>query len=203
MMHKEEIRDQFCESVQKQDENLDLERAIFLIAAETYGEMDIDLCQNQLDQIAGEIRLDPEQPLDVGVARIIEHLHNELGFSGNNNNYHDPENSYLNRVLETRLGNPISLGLIHISVGVRLGMPVGGVRFPGHFLVRYGDDKEVLVDPFHGSVLSRHDCETLFKQVAGPKAELDPRFFELASNKAIVIRVLENLKQIFSFIIMQ
>lgn len=196
-MHKAEIRDQFRESVQKQDENLDLERVIFLIAAEAHREIDIDSCRNQLDQIASQISFDPDQPLDVGVARIIEHLHNELGFGGNINNYYDPDNSYLNRVLETRLGIPISLGLIHISVGARLGMPVGGVNFPGHFLVRYGDDKEVLVDPFQGSVLSRHDCEVLYKQVAGPDEELDPRFFELAHNKEIVNRVLDNLKQIF------
>ena len=101
------------------------------------------------------------------------------------------------RVIDTRYGVPISLALVHIALGSRLNIPVRGINFPGHFLVRYGGEKHVIVDPFSGRILSKPDCSTLLRQIAGPKAILQEEYFEAASNKDILIRILDNLKQIF------
>ena len=101
-------------------------------------------------------------------------------------------------MLETRTGIPITLALVHIALGSRLNIPVAGINFPGHFLVKYGDKpNELIVDPFSGRILSEPDCGTLLKQLAGPNAVLKPHYLEIARNKDILIRVLDNLKKIF------
>ena len=100
-------------------------------------------------------------------------------------------------MIDFRHGIPISLALIHIALGARLGLSVKGINFPGHFLIRYGADTHVIVDPFSGRMLSKPDCSNLLKQIAGPKAVLQNDYFDVASNKSILIRMLDNLKQIF------
>ena len=95
-------------------------------------------------------------------------------------------------------GIPISLALIHISLGQRLDLPVGGINFPGHFLVRYGGaDKHLIVDPFSGRMLSESDCANLLRQLSGNRVKLEPSHFEFAPTKDILARMLDNLKQIF------
>lgn len=86
---------------------------------------------------------------------------------------------------------------MHIAIGQRLGLPVSGINFPGHFLVKYGEDKHLIIDPFSGRFLSEPDCATLLKQIAGPRAVIQPHYFDTADNKSILLRVLDNLKQIF------
>jgi regulator of sirC expression with transglutaminase-like and TPR domain len=86
---------------------------------------------------------------------------------------------------------------VHIALGSRLGISVKGINFPGHFLIRYGSETQVIVDPFSGRILSKPDCSNLLRQIAGPKATLRDDYFETASNKDVLIRILDNLKQIF------
>lgn len=193
------IRSKFAEIASLPDEEIKLDKAALLIAADTGEKIDISLYLEALDELALKFQrgLESSAGLGISVNRLSDFIHVDEGFSGSLKNYYDPGNSYLNRVIDTRHGVPISLALIHIALGSRLNVPVSGINFPGHFLIRYGTDKHVIVDPFSGRILSKPDCSTLLRQIAGPKAILRDEYFEIASNKDILIRILDNLKQIF------
>ncbi len=195
----EETRTRFATLAALPDEEIRLDEAALLIAAETEDNIDTSLYLKALDILAQKFEqdFDARSGLGVSVNSLIEFIHVEEGFSGNVKDYYDPGNSYLNRVIDTRIGIPITLALVHIALGSRLGISVSGINFPGHFLVRYGSEKHVIVDPFTGRILSKPDCSNLLRQIAGPKAILQDEYFEIASNKDILIRILDNLKQIF------
>ncbi len=198
-MQKEEVRAQFGALAVQKDEDIALDYAALLIAAETDDAFDLDAYLVTLDQLANKFEqvFDATTSLGVSVSSLNDFIHREEGFSGNVKHYYAPENSYLNRVIDSRYGIPITLAIIHIALGARLKLPVHGVNFPGHFLVRYGDDRPLFVDPFTGRFLSETDCATLLRQVAGSRTRMQPHYLESAGNKAILIRVLDNLKQIF------
>ena len=193
------IQLKFAQIASLPDEQIKLDEAALLIAAETEESIDIPLYLEALDQLALKFQsgLESSAELGISVNRLIDFIHVDEGFSGNVKNYYDPGNSYLNRVIDTRHGIPISLALIHIALGDRLNIPVKGISFPGHFLIQYGSELSIIVDPFSGRILSKPDCSTLLQQIAGPKAVLQDEYFETASNKDILIRILDNLKQIF------
>src|SRR5690242_6094678 len=128
----------FADLIGRDDEEIELDRAAFLIAAAEYPELDVEAGLRELDDLAAILQ--PRLrglggPLEV-VQVVANFLHGELGFSGNPDAYYDPRNSYLNEVLERRLGIPISLSALYLEVGRRLGLPFEGVGMPGHFLVR-------------------------------------------------------------------
>lgn len=145
-----------------------------------------------LDLIAGEC----PTPTPDGVSR---HLFGDLGFNGNREAYYDWRNSCLDRVIETRTGIPISLSILMIEVGRRVGVKMVGVGMPAHFLVRPADDENVFYDPFdRGRKLDRDGARELFVtntrgQVPWSESHLDP-----TPNRAIVIRMLNNLKGVFA-----
>ena len=192
-------RQKFAHLVSLPDEEVDLIEAALLIAAEDEEISNLERYYNLIKRLANryEANYNLGIPLEWSVARLTEFIHREEGFEGNVRNYYAPENSYLNRVLETRQGIPITLALIHIGIGQELNIPVGGINFPGHFLVKYGNEDEIIVDPFSGRILSETDCRTLFKQVNGPRAELNLKDLERSANKDILSRILDNLKNIF------
>jgi len=193
------IRRKFAQIASLPDEKICLDEAALLVAAETENDIDISLYLQALDELSLKFQRSMEKSSGLGISvnSLIDFIHVEEGFGGNVKSYYDPENSYLNRVIDTRQGVPISLALIHIALGSRLNIPVRGINFPGHFLVQYGIEKHVIVDPFSGRILSKPDCSTLLRQIAGPKALLQDEYFETAGNKDILIRILDNLKQIF------
>ncbi|MDA0788914.1 MAG: transglutaminase-like domain-containing protein [Proteobacteria bacterium] len=195
----EEARERFAQIASLPDEDIHLDEAALLIAAETRSQLDVGHYLTLLNNLADKFESTQagNVPLGVSVNGLIEFIHISEGFSGNVRDYYDPDNSYLNRVLDTRNGIPITLALLHISLGARLDIAVKGIAFPGHFLVSYGSDQNVIVDPFSGRILSRPDCATLLKQLAGPRAVLQDEYFATAGNKDILIRILDNLKQIF------
>lgn len=194
-----DARLQFADLARLPDEEIDLDRAALLIARETDETVDVDFYLGFLDQLADNFRKGFERDGGPGisVSSLIDFIHREEGFTGNVKDYYDPSNSFLSRVIDTRQGIPISLALVHIALGKRLDLPVFGINFPGHFLVRYGDAKHEIVDPFAGRILSRPDCSTLLRQIAGPRAVLQDEYFDAASNREILVRILDNLKQIF------
>lgn len=198
-MAKPLIRERFAALASLPDEEIKLDEAALLIAAESDEDVDIEHYLQDLDAIAArfESKMDATSSLGVSVSSLNDFIHKEEGFSGNVKNYYGPENSYLNRVLDTRYGIPITLALIHISIGRRLDLPVFGINFPGHFLVKYGAEKHLIVDPFTGRFLSEPDCATLLKQIAGSRARIQPHYLDAADNKAILLRILDNLKQIY------
>jgi regulator of sirC expression with transglutaminase-like and TPR domain len=122
-----------------------------------------------------------------------------LGFRGNFDDYYDPRNSFLNEVLDRRLGIPITLSVLFMGVGRRIGMDLEGLSFPGHFLVRYVHGDEVLVlDPFHmGISLSTQEMRSRAERTLGAGAEVSPRFLEPASTHQIIRRMLINLANIY------
>jgi regulator of sirC expression with transglutaminase-like and TPR domain len=132
------------------------------------------------------------------IATLNAYLFEELGFSGNRERYDDPRNSFLNEVLDRRLGIPISLALIYLEIGRRAGMRLEGVNFPGHFLVRVRAAEDTIVDPFHaGALLSEVDCRQLLRQHLGEEAAFDRGLLATATRQHIVVRMLVNLKRLY------
>lgn len=125
-------------------------------------------------------------------------LFEEQGFRGNVGDYADPRNSYLNEVLDRRLGLPITLSVLFLEVAQRLEIPAQGVGLPGHFIVAVpGEAAPVYLDPFHrGRTLTLDDCAELVRQSAG-HAEFDPRWLTPTSSRNIVTRMLNNLRQFY------
>jgi regulator of sirC expression with transglutaminase-like and TPR domain len=133
------------------------------------------------------------------IATLNAYLYEELGFSGNADHYDDPRNSFLNEVLDRRLGIPISLALVYLEIGRRGGMRLEGVNFPGHFLVRAPDAAEdLIVDPFHsGALLSEVDCRHLLREYVGDETAFDRALLATATRTHIVVRMLVNLKRLY------
>ena len=123
----------------------------------------------------------------------------ELGFRGNQDDYYDPKNSFMNEVIERRTGIPISLSVLYIELGRRLGLDLAGLSFPGHFLVRYqAGDELVFIDPFHqGARLDVEALEGRLRRVVGPGAELAEEHLEPASKHHMLTRLLTNLAAIY------
>jgi regulator of sirC expression with transglutaminase-like and TPR domain len=135
------------------------------------------------------------------IAAINALLYDEAGFRGDRNHYDDVRNSLLTMVLERRLGIPVSLAVVYIAVARRAGLDVHGVSFPGHFLLRVdGDDEDtaIILDPFDaGRELDAADQRALLARHAGEDATLDARVLEPCANRAIVVRMLNNLKRLY------
>jgi len=138
------------------------------------------------------------------IATLNAYLYEELGFSGNREHYDDPRNSFLNEVLDRRLGIPISLAAVYLEIGRHAGIRLEGINFPGHFLVRApeeavgarGDD--VIIDPFHaGALLSEVDCRHLLREQLGEDVAFDHSLFATATRQQIVVRMLVNLKRLY------
>jgi regulator of sirC expression with transglutaminase-like and TPR domain len=124
-----------------------------------------------------------------------EYLHDEVGLSGDEGDYHDPRNSYLNEVLDRRVGLPISLAAIWMAVGRRVGVHVDGIGFPGHFLVRVGREPGVLVDPFReGALVNQGELERLAIHHLGGVENLRADHLIPVDTRAMLVRMLVNLK---------
>jgi regulator of sirC expression with transglutaminase-like and TPR domain len=182
--------ERFAELVRGPEAALPLDEAGLLIAAHAKPDLDVARHLAQFDALAEEVG---EPTLD-GLRRL---LFRDLGFAGNEDDYYDPRNSYLDDVLERRTGIPISLAVVMMEVGRRVGVPLSGVSMPGHFLVRDKVDPEVFIDPFaRGIVLDRRGCQLRFHGVHGVTATFDPAFLEPVGRRAIVDRMLANLEGI-------
>ena len=194
--------ERFAELVTR--EQFSLAEACLLIAEDQYPGLDIAACVAKLDAMAATVRgrLAADALAEQKVAALNFHLFGELRFCGNADAYYDPRNSYLNEVLERRTGIPITLAIVYLEVGRRLGLQLQGVSFPGHFLVKLRLKQGSLVlDPFAGG----EPCsETGLRARLGQalpadrqaKPELD-RYLEPATPREIVARVLRNLKGIY------
>jgi regulator of sirC expression with transglutaminase-like and TPR domain len=143
----------------------------------------------------------PRQQVDALNALLFE----REGFCGNERFYEDPRNSFLNDVLERRTGLPVVLSVIYLDVARRAGVPIEGVNFPGHFLVRYragtrhaGQSHELLIDPFGGGrLLTETDCRQLLRKHVGEEATFDRRMLVTAGKHDILTRMLANLKRVY------
>jgi regulator of sirC expression with transglutaminase-like and TPR domain len=179
-------------------EDLDLEEGCWLLARTVYTGININAYRAILDDYAHDLMMQ----LDFGsepegiVAGINRHLFKTCGFAGNEENYYDPENSYLNRVIDRHTGNPISVCMVYLAVCRRLGLPVTGIGLPGHFLCRYQTPRqELFVDAFNlGRVLTKADCMKYLKQAG---YEFHDNFLAPASPRRILLRMCSNLHQVY------
>jgi len=182
-----------------QDEDkLDLEKGAMLLAATQYPEINAAAYSAVLDGFAGELREwlaqgDQQQNL---LVRMNEYIFGTLGFTGNMENYYDPENSFLNCVLDRRTGNPVSLCVVYILITRRLGLPVTGVGLPGHSVCRYvSSNAEVFVDAFNlGKLLTRKDC---IEHLNRCKHEVRDEYLSPMSARRMLARMCGNLEQIY------
>ena len=187
------------------DESVPLLETALLIARDEYPGLDADLydtlAQSHAEHLRPEIEAIDAWPLKM--AAINRHLFDELGYTGNHDEYYDPRNSYLNEVFERRLGNPITLAMVQMEVARRLGVPLDGVSFPGHFLVRLPVDDGILVmDPFNGGrPLGADELRERAKPHLGGDIPDDNALMHIldpASHRAILIRMLRNLHGVYA-----
>jgi regulator of sirC expression with transglutaminase-like and TPR domain len=182
----------FAEIIVRPAEQVPLDEALLLVAAHAYPDLDVVAQQERLDRLAAGC---PSPTLD----GLLDHLFHDLGFAGNVRDYADARNSFLNDVLDRRTGIPITLAVLTMEVGRRLGVPLAGVGMPGHFLLRDKVDPTVFVDPFaRGRLLDAAGCQAAFHHVHGARAPFEPRFLEPVDTHAIVGRVLANLRVTFT-----
>jgi regulator of sirC expression with transglutaminase-like and TPR domain len=196
---------QFRQALSVGEDDLDLAEAALLIARQEYPDLPVGRYLERLDEMADAIRPrsgeGPGSPVD-RLRSLNRYLYGELGFTGNRSRYFDPRNSFLNDVMDRRTGIPITLSLVYMEIGRRLGLPLHGVSFPGHFLVKLDlDGAAVVLDPYHGGVsLSHGELQQRAEQVFGPElplGELMPRLLEAASKRDILLRMLRNLKAVY------
>jgi len=199
----------FEKILSEKEERIDLARACLMIAEDAYPGLDVERYIGDIERLA--IRLRARIPQSGGaeerVVALNQFLYGDLGYWGNTEDYYDPRNSYLNEVLDRRTGIPITLGVVYMELGRRVGLPLEGVSFPGHFLVRLRLRGGALVlDPFTGGAPQAEDelrrrLERVIPDRARggvPLAELPlDEFLEPASNRQILSRVLRNLKGIY------
>jgi len=204
-----EAPDRFAELLAREEAEIDLARACLLIAADAYPGLDVDGYLGEIERLAARLRgrVPPGGGAHERVLALNHFLFDDLGFSGNADDYYDPRNSYLNEVLERRTGIPISLSILYLEVGWRVGLALEGVSFPGHFLVRLQLPGALLVlDPFSGgeALAETHLRERLQRVIPEGAAGGVPvgalpldQFLEPAGKRQILARLLRNLKGIY------
>ncbi|HKS27744.1 MAG TPA: transglutaminase-like domain-containing protein [Pyrinomonadaceae bacterium] len=180
-----------------------LDRAALLIGAEdeAYRNIDVEKYLRQLDELAAEARSFMEDAQSNETEAFNYFLFELKRFSGNQLDYYDPRNSFLNEVMDRRVGIPITLSVIYIEVGRRAGLDVEGVGLPGHFIVRVrelGLSEALLVDPFHGVMLTREDCQDRLDTVYDGLVSLSDEHMRPVSAPEILVRMLTNLKGVYT-----
>ena len=187
----------------------DLAPAALAIARVEYPALDVSGYLDTIDRmgdVAGT-RVSRAAVHGQDAIRVLnEYLYDEQRFTGNRQRYDDPRNSFLNEVLDRRTGIPISLAVVYLEIARRAGVQVDGVNFPGHFLLRAGDERArlpyggdfLIVDPFHGgALLTEADCREMLRQHVGDEAAFDTDLLQPATRHEIVVRMLVNLKRTY------
>ncbi len=187
---------EFAARLRADDESVGLAEAALVLAGEFLPGLDPGAARAELVRLGAEAAR--AVPANGGegarAASLLEYLHTRCGFRGNPAEYDDPRNSFLPDVLARRTGIPITLSIVAIEVASRAGLPLRGVSFPGHFLARSVGEPPVVLDAFHGRVLDAEACTALLRRALGPDAALEPGHLEPATTRAVLMRMLGNLK---------
>ena len=180
----------------------DLLQGALVINRYQYPDLDEQKVINQIEDIKREIWLGLQYDMSaLEQVKLINHvLYNQLGFGGNTKNHHDPQNSYLNQVLESKRGNQISLAIIYSTLAQKLDMPIYGINLPQHFILGYLDESKqesteygvlFYINAFNrGNIFGKHDVDQFLRQL-----NLDPQpiYYKPCTNTDIIRRVLRNL----------
>ena len=186
-----EATERFAELVGRPEIEVPLDEMALLIAAHGRPGLHVETELARLDRVA-------EACVTPTLDGLVAHLFTHLGFDGDRGDYYDPRNSYLDEVLSRRRGIPITLSVLTMSVGRRLGVPLEGVGMPGHFLIRDKVDRSVFVDPYHqGAILDHEGCVGLFRAVQGSEAAFDDGYLQPIGPFGIGARMLANLRNVF------
>lgn len=210
---RQRVRQEFTTLILGDDARIDLARAALLIAAEEYPNLDFNQHLTRLEELAEQVRtrmvsldIPPVYP-PTTVNECFDVLHAMNGilfeqerFRGNRIDYYNPQNSFLNRVLERRLGIPLTLSLVYMEVGKRLGLRIAGVGMPFHFIVRCElQGAAIYIDPYEkGKFLSEQDCRNRLSLIFKNQADFDPSWLEPLSSRQLLQRMLINLKNIYT-----
>jgi len=182
------------------DDRIDVLTGALLIAKDEFPSLDIAHEKHRIDEIAAPLgRLEDLDAADQA-SLLAERLFGDCGFRGNADDYYDPRNSCLNDVLDRQLGIPITLSVLIMEVGRRVGLEIQGIGLPGHFCVgaRVGDEL-VLLDPFGGGRrLERDEAEAIASRAVGRQVELTDAHFVPTTKAQIVVRMLRNLQGIYA-----
>jgi regulator of sirC expression with transglutaminase-like and TPR domain len=196
---------QYFASLVQSDEHFPLLEAAISLAQDEYPDLDVQQVLGDVDQLAARIKR--RLPADASALQKLRLLNqfffHDLNFGGNINDYYDPDNSYLNAMLKTRRGIPITLAVLWLELAGGLGLNARGVAFPGHFMVKVNLPKgQVVIDPFTGQSLSREELSERLEPFR-QKSRLDDEFempiglyLQSAAPREIISRMLHNLKEI-------
>jgi regulator of sirC expression with transglutaminase-like and TPR domain len=183
-------RARFLTLVEGPEDAIPLDLVTLLLAANAKPSLDVEARLGQLDELAASCA-------DPSVGGLLSHLFDHLGYTGNREDYDDPRNSMLDEVLDRRVGIPITLSVLTIEVGRRLGLSLSGIGMPGHFLVGVGDG--TFVDPFEGGRrLDALGCRQQFHAVLGDDAPWSDVYLAPVGRRTIVGRMLANLRQLYA-----
>ena len=191
--------ERFLEFCLHHGEELDLEEGTGLLAQTQYPDTHIEAYRALYDQWADELRerIDLAAPAEKLLGTVNQYLFDELGFDGDEHYGENPEKCYLNRVVDERAGNPISLSAIYLFVARRLRLPIAGIGLPGHFICRYqSTTREIYIDPFHrGKFWTKADC---IKHLLNTHHGLQEGYLSPVSPRRILLRMCANLHQAYS-----
>lgn len=194
------------------DETIDLAQAALLIASTQYPDLDMAYYTAQLDSLAQRVRtalalpnphLQPTLPAEIETPQVIEAMNKilfeEEHFHGNRDDYHNPNNSFLNKVLEEHTGIPVTLSLIYAEVGKRVGIQIDGIGMPYHFLVRCQSPQGfIYIDPYEGGLqMSERSYRERMRQIAQHRIKFHSQWLEPSTRRYWLMRILNNLKRIY------
>ena len=186
----------------REDASINLAVGALAIARVEYPELDASYYLARLEALAqrvrGRMRSSPTAREMIALLNRV--LFDEEGLRGNRDDYYDPRNSFLNDVLDRKLGIPITLSVVYIDVARRVGFPLCGTGMPGHFMLKHYDamSGEIIVDAFNrGCIVGNTECQQRLDQIYSGHLELRPEFLQAVSHRDILTRMLNNLRQIY------
>jgi regulator of sirC expression with transglutaminase-like and TPR domain len=198
LLAREVADDKFLAFCLTEGNDLNLEQGAWLLAQTQYPEINLEAYQALFDSYAGELRerIDARSDADEILSTFNEYVFDVLRFKGNEQNYYDPENSYLNRVVDRRTGNPINLCLVYLLLARRLKLPVSGIGLPGHFICRFQTStEEYFVDVFHrGKIWTKATC---IQYLLSRNYNLEDNYLAPVSSRRLLLRICGNLHQIY------
>jgi regulator of sirC expression with transglutaminase-like and TPR domain len=202
----------FAALLARDDEAIDLVQATLLIACTQYPNLDMAYYIAQLDSLARRVRtqlalpapdLRPTLPEEIDVLHVIHAMNKilfeEEQFHGNRDDYHNPNNNFLNKVLENHVGIPVTLSLIYTEVGRRVGLQIDGIGMPYHFIVRcHSPQGFIYIDPYEGGLLmSEQSCRERIRQTTQHRIKFHAQWLEPFTHRRWLMRILNNLKRIY------